>query len=120
MDILKDYEHRPLPSPRLQLIEPVERYARDVGLTEPRWLKLRTGGHNQHNPQFARAIGRREGSALVKMLAGNARLPNQVVAEVFERADGVPLFVSCTNGIAHETGSKSATARFPSPLSQKP
>jgi predicted ATPase/class 3 adenylate cyclase len=38
-------------------------------------------------------LDRREGSALVQAVAGIAALPDEVVTEVFERADGVPLFV---------------------------
>jgi class 3 adenylate cyclase/predicted ATPase len=38
-------------------------------------------------------LGEREGEALVKTLAGNAGLTAEIVAEIVERADGVPLFV---------------------------
>jgi class 3 adenylate cyclase len=38
-------------------------------------------------------LDQREGLALVRTIAGNAALPDEVVNEVFERADGVPLFV---------------------------
>jgi predicted ATPase len=38
-------------------------------------------------------LDRREGSAFVRAVAGNAALPEEVVNEVVERADGVPLFV---------------------------
>ena len=39
-------------------------------------------------------LGRREGAALVQRLAGNAAaLPDDIVNEIIERTDGVPLFL---------------------------
>jgi predicted ATPase len=38
-------------------------------------------------------LGEREGEALVQNLAGNAALTAEIVAEIVERTDGVPLFV---------------------------
>src|SRR5262249_45490113 len=38
-------------------------------------------------------LGGQDGAALVGQLAGNAVLPQEVVSEIVERADGVPLFV---------------------------
>ena len=38
-------------------------------------------------------LGRREGAALVRRVAGDAALPDELVAEIVERTDGVPLFV---------------------------
>jgi class 3 adenylate cyclase/predicted ATPase len=38
-------------------------------------------------------LGEREGVALVERLAGNAGLRQEIVREIVERADGVPLFV---------------------------
>jgi predicted ATPase len=38
-------------------------------------------------------LDRGEGASLVPRLAGKKRLPDEVVAEIVERADGVPLFV---------------------------
>jgi class 3 adenylate cyclase len=38
-------------------------------------------------------LGEREGSALVEALAGNAGVSSELVAEIVERSDGVPLFV---------------------------
>ena len=38
-------------------------------------------------------LGEREGEALVRKLAGNAALTPDIVAEIVERTDGVPLFV---------------------------
>jgi predicted ATPase len=38
-------------------------------------------------------LGERDGEAMVQKLAGNARLTAEIVAEIVERTDGVPLFV---------------------------
>ncbi len=38
-------------------------------------------------------LGERDGEALVQKLAGNAALTAEIVAEIVERTDGVPLFV---------------------------
>ena len=38
-------------------------------------------------------LDERDGKALVQTLAGNAALAGDIVAEIVERADGVPLFV---------------------------
>jgi class 3 adenylate cyclase/predicted ATPase len=38
-------------------------------------------------------LGGRNGAALVEALAGNAALPHDIIDEIVERADGVPLFV---------------------------
>ncbi|SUS05938.1 SAM domain (Sterile alpha motif) [uncultured Defluviicoccus sp.] len=38
-------------------------------------------------------LGRREGAALVQRVVGNGDLPSDVVTEIIERTDGVPLFV---------------------------
>jgi hypothetical protein len=38
-------------------------------------------------------LGERDGEALVQKLAGNAALTPDIVAEIVERTDGVPLFV---------------------------
>ena len=38
-------------------------------------------------------FGERDGEALVHKLAGNAALTAEIVAEIVERTDGVPLFV---------------------------
>ena len=38
-------------------------------------------------------LGRGDGAALVERLAGNAGLPHEIVDEIVERTDGVPLFV---------------------------
>ena len=54
----------------------------------PPWL-----GRPQVTSLGLNRLDRREGSALVQAVAGNAALSEEIVAEVFERADGVPLFV---------------------------
>ena len=38
-------------------------------------------------------LGRREGAALVGSVAGNKPLPDEIMQEIVERTDGVPLFV---------------------------
>ena len=38
-------------------------------------------------------LGRREGTALVGSAAGNNVLPEEIIAEIVERTDGIPLFV---------------------------
>jgi predicted ATPase len=44
-------------------------------------------------------LGRNDGAAMVERLAGNAApLPPDVIAEIVERTDGVPLFVEQLRG----------------------
>ena len=51
-------------------------------------------GRSPHVTSLAlNRLGERDGAALVQELAGNAALPADVVAEIVERTDGVPLFV---------------------------
>ena len=51
------------------------------------------GGH-AHVTSFAlNRLGERAGEALVHTLAGNAGLTAEIIAEIVERTDGVPLFV---------------------------
>jgi hypothetical protein len=54
-------------------------------------------------------LNRREGLVPVQAFAGNAALPDEIMTEVFERADGVPLFVEELT----PTGHWSATRCFP-------
>ena len=54
-------------------------------------------------------LNRREGLVLVQAVAGNAALPDEIMTEVFERADGVPLFVEELTPTVHW----SATRCFP-------
>jgi predicted ATPase/class 3 adenylate cyclase len=49
-------------------------------------------------------LGGRDGTALVEQIAGNAGLSHEVIAEIVERADGVPLFVEELTRAVLETG----------------
>jgi predicted ATPase len=49
-------------------------------------------------------LGERDGSALVERLAGNAGVPSELVAEIVERSDGVPLFIEELTKAVVETG----------------
>ena len=51
------------------------------------------GGEPHVTPLNLNRLGGRDGTALVERLAGNAGLSPEIVAEIVERADGVPLFV---------------------------
>jgi len=49
-------------------------------------------------------LGRREGAALVQRLAGNlAGLPDDIINEIIERSDGVPLFLEEVTKVVLET-----------------
>ena len=52
-------------------------------------------------------LDRREGTALVQRVVGDGELPSDVVAEIIERADGVPLFVEELTKAVLESGSAS-------------
>ena len=49
-------------------------------------------------------LDRREGAALVQRVVGNGELPMDVVAEIIERTDGVPLFVEELTKAVVESG----------------
>ncbi|MBV9686276.1 MAG: AAA family ATPase, partial [Alphaproteobacteria bacterium] len=49
-------------------------------------------------------LGGRDGATLVERLAGDAGLPRETVAEIVERADGVPLFVEELTKAVLESG----------------
>ena len=51
------------------------------------------GGRSQVSNLALNRLGERDGEALVQRLAGNAALTADIVAEIVERTDGVPLFV---------------------------
>ncbi len=51
-------------------------------------------------------LGGRDGAALVERLAGNAGLPHEIVDEIVERADGVPLFVEELTKAVLESGDR--------------
>jgi len=55
---------------------------------QPPW-----GGRAHVTSLALNRLGEREGEALVQTLAGNAALTAEIVAEIVERTDGVPLFV---------------------------
>jgi class 3 adenylate cyclase len=55
---------------------------------QPPW-----GGRSYVASLALNRLGERDGGALVKKLAGNAALTPDIVAEIVERTDGVPLFV---------------------------
>jgi predicted ATPase len=52
----------------------------------------------------------REGTALVQRVAGNAALPDNIVAEIVERTDGVPLFVEELTKAVLEAGADGSPA----------
>ena len=55
---------------------------------QPPW-----GGRSHVMNMALNRLGERDGEALVHKLAGNAALTAEIVAEIVERTDGVPLFV---------------------------
>jgi predicted ATPase len=55
---------------------------------QPPW-----GGRSYVTSLALNRLGERDGEALVQTLAGNSALDAEIVAEIVERADGVPLFV---------------------------
>jgi len=56
-------------------------------------------------------LGQRDGVALVERVAGDASLSGEIVAEIVERADGVPLFVEELTKAVLETQSCTAHMR---------
>ena len=38
-------------------------------------------------------LSRREGTSVVSGVVGNNKIPDDIVAEIVERTDGIPLFV---------------------------
>ena len=55
---------------------------------QPPW-----GGRSHVTSLALNRLGERDGEALVQTLAGNAALNHDIIAEIVERTDGVPLFV---------------------------
>jgi len=52
-------------------------------------------------------LGRREGAALVRQLAGNTALAPDLIEEIIERSDGVPLFLEeVTKAVLESSGSE--------------
>jgi len=57
-------------------------------------------------------LGRREGAELVRQLAGNARaIPDDIVQEIIERTDGVPLFLEEVTKVVLEAADGPGTAK---------
>jgi hypothetical protein len=57
-------------------------------------------------------LDRAEGVALVRRIAGNEDLPDEIVAEIVERSDGVPLFVEELTKSALESGANDDGGSF--------
>jgi predicted ATPase len=54
-------------------------------------------------------LGERDGSALVEQLVGNAGVSSELVAEIVERTDGVPLFIEeLTKAVVEADGERGA------------
>src|SRR6266403_5119034 len=67
---------------------------------QPPW-----GGRSQVTSLALNRLGERDGEALVQELAGNAALTADIVAEIVERTDWVPLFVEeLTKAVLESTG----------------
>jgi class 3 adenylate cyclase/predicted ATPase len=55
-------------------------------------------------------LGRREGAALVERVAGSNALPDEIMVEIVERTDGIPLFVEeLTKAVLDEAATGSAS-----------
>jgi len=55
-------------------------------------------------------LGRRDGALLVERLVGNAGLPADLIAEIVDRSDGVPLFLEEVTKVVIEAGGGSDAA----------
>jgi class 3 adenylate cyclase len=84
---------------------------------QPPW----TGQPNVTTLTLAR-LDRRDTAAMVASVAGNAVLPPEVVEEIAERTDGVPLFVEELTKAVLESGAQapSALSAVPHPVSSVP
>jgi len=85
---------------------------------QPPW-----GGHAQVTNLSLNRLGEREGEVLVRNLAGSAALAADIIAEVVERTDGVPLFVeeltkAVLESAAQATGSPRCWGGHRSPRNQ--
>src|ERR1700678_1948464 len=67
-------------------------------------------------------LDRRDTAAMVANVAGNAALANEIIDEIAERTDGVPLFVEELTKAVIEADPQSATALsgLPNPMSMVP
>jgi predicted ATPase len=54
-------------------------------------------------------LGRREGASLVEGIAGNSALPQEMISEIIDRTDGVPLFVEEMTKAVLEAGANIST-----------
>ena len=64
-------------------------------------------------------LGPREGAALVRRVAGGAALPDELVAEIVERTDGVPLFLEELTKAVLEAGRGRGPRREPDQRSRR-
>ena len=55
-------------------------------------------------------LGEREAAAIIARLVGNKALPADVMAEIVERTDGIPLFVEEMTKAVLEAGSEDEAA----------
>ena len=81
---------------------------------QPLW-----GGRSHVTSLALNRLGERDGKALVQNLAGDAALTAEIVAEIVERTDGVPLFVEeLTKAVLESAGQgdRVAPALMASPL----
>ncbi|MBO0735433.1 MAG: AAA family ATPase [Alphaproteobacteria bacterium] len=75
------------------------------------------GDHHHATTLVLDRLGKRDGAVLVEWLAGEASLPREIVDEIVERADGVPLFVEEITKAVIETGADpAALASIPASL----
>jgi predicted ATPase len=73
---------------------------------QPLW-----GGRSHVTSLTLNRLGERDGEALVQELAGNAALTTDIVAEIVERTDGVPLFVEeLTKAVLESAGQEDRVA----------
>jgi predicted ATPase len=75
-------------------------------------------GQSQVTSITLNRLGERDAAAIVASLAGDKELPADVLAEIVERTDGVPLFVEeLTKAVLEaesESGARKTTASVPS------
>jgi predicted ATPase len=73
---------------------------------QPAWV-----GRSHVTSLVLNRLDEREGAALAQELAGNTVLAAAIVAEIFERTDGVPLFVEeLTKAVLESTGQEDRVA----------
>jgi class 3 adenylate cyclase len=73
---------------------------------QPAWV-----GRSHVTSLVLNRLDERDGAALAQELAGNTKLAAAIVAEIFERTDGVPLFVEeLTKAVLESTGQEDRVA----------